>query len=381
MTHLRYCLLVLFLAVAGCGGGGASVDRPPVIRFIGTYDFACADCAPPRQNRLTLAPESGASGLGSREIVRVELSTDHGAPQVLVSPNSRNAAGQATYVFFFPRLNPVVGNIARVCTPPIPLEITVTDAGGLVFKKYFDACNAGEFGAFSDYGDKTVTYRAVTTPPMRASFSRGGMGGYIDSGSRGSGAASSVWTLKARDGDTLGAGLIFDAGVPDGSIATISIEAEGGAFASSAVARGTVADTFLACCGTGAKAQAPPSASTPDTQKISFIVVPTQFGVDVTKAVQTFKVYYRVFDPASNTVIAEFRGEGDGFSTWTFDVQPGYELTMEAAPQSSVTDIQAYISKGTGRGLDSPYMGNSLGIAQSNRPDVPAKLKVFCCAR
>jgi|GEM_PF-6821981 len=54
---------------------------------------------------------------------------------------------------------------------------------------------------------------------------------------------------------------------------------------------------------------------------------------------------------------------------------------MEAAPQSPVTDVKAYISNGTGRGLDSPYPGNSLGIAQSNRPDVPAKFKDFRCAR
>ena len=372
--------LVLCFALAGCGGGGGgSVEALPAIRFIGTYDFACGNCSPPRENSLSIAPVAGATALGSRDIARVELSVDHGPAQVLTSPNSKNPAGQATYVFFFPRTTSLVSNLARVCTPPIALEITVTDVGGFAFKKYFNACTAGEFGAFSDYGDRTVTYRAATTGPVRASFMRAGAGGYLDAGSSAAGATGNVWTLKARDGDTLVAGSIYDASIPDGAVTTVSIEAEGGAFASSTVASSPVAggspfDAFLVCCGLGAAAQSPSPAG---TRTVSFTVVPVQYGVDVTKALQKFNVYYRVYDPGSATVIAEFQGPGNGYTTWSFQVNAGYELKLEAGPQSAVTDVQTYISFGTG----SPHIGNSLGTARSNRPDAPAKLKVFCCAR
>ena len=375
MTRFLYGALALCFALASCGGGGGSVESVPVIRFVGTYDFACSNCSPPREARLSLAPVAGATTLGSRDIAKVELSVEHGPAQVLTAPNSKNSAGQATYVFFFPRTTPLVPNLARVCTPPIALEITVTDVGGFAFKKYFNACNAGEFGAFSDYGDRTVTYRAVTTAPTRASFTRGGAGGYLDAGSSAAGATTSTWTLKARDADTLGAGSIFDASTPDGAVTTVSIEGEGGALASSTLATKTTrstGDAFLVCCGFGAAAQSPPSSAS--TRTVSFVIDPVQYGVDVTKALQKFNVYYRVYDPGSGTVIAEFQGAGDGYTVWSFPVKAGYELKLEASPQSAVTDVQVYIT-------DFPYTGNSLGFARSNRPDAPAKLKVFCCAR
>ena len=143
-------------------------------------------------------------------------------------------------------------NFARICTPPIALEIIVTDVGGFAFKKYFNACDAAEFGAFSDYGDRAVTYRAVSTAPTRASFTRGGAGGYLDAGNSAAGTTTSTLTLKARDADTLGARSIYDASIPDGAVTTVSIEAEGGALASSTIATkttGSTADAFLVCCG------------------------------------------------------------------------------------------------------------------------------------
>ena len=375
MKHFLYGALALCFALASCGDGGGSVESVPVIKFVGTYDFACGNCSPPRENSLTIAPVTGATGLGSRDIARVELSVEHGPVQVLTSPNSKNATGQATYVFFFPRTSPIVPNLARVCTPPIALEITVTDVAGFAFKKYYNACNAGEFGAFSDYGDRTVTYRAVTTAPMRASFARLGAGGYLDGGSNAAGVTASTWTLKARDGDALGAGWIYDASIADGAVTTVSIEGEGGALASSAVAKGSTADTFLVCCGFGAAAQSPPSSAS--TRTVSFVVNPVQYGVDVTKALRKFNVYYRIYDPGTGTVVAEFQGAGDGYTVWSFPVKAGYEMKLEASPQSAVTDVQVYISNGSAQ----LFSGNSLGFANSNRPDVPAKLKVFCCAR
>lgn len=373
MTRFLYGALALCFALASCGGGGGSVESVPVVRFVGSYDFACSNCSPPREARLSLAPVAGATTLGSRDIAKVELSVEHGPAQVLTAPNSKNSAGQATYVFFFPRTTPLVPNLARVCTPPIALEITVTDVGGFAFKKYFNACNAGEFGAFSDYGDRTVTFRAVTTAPRRASFTRFGAGGYLDGGSNAAGVTGSTWTLKARDGDALSAGWIYDASIADGAVTTVSIEGEGGALASSTIATnsvGSIGDAFLVCCGFGAAAQSPPPTG---TRTVSFSVLPVQYGVDVTKALQKFNVYYRVYDPGSDTVIAEFQGAGDGYTTWSFPVKAGYELKLEASPQSAVTDVQTYISYGTD--------GNSLGTARSNWPDAPAKLKVFCCAR
>ena len=96
MRHFLYGVFALTLALVGCGGdggsagsagSGGSVEIAPVIRFVGSYDVACGNCSPPRDNSLTSAPVVGASALGSRDIARVELSADHGPVQVLTSPN------------------------------------------------------------------------------------------------------------------------------------------------------------------------------------------------------------------------------------------------------------------------------------------------------
>jgi len=55
-------------------------------------------------------------------------------------------------------------------------------------------------------------------------------------------------------------------------------------------------------------------------------------------------------------------------------VKAGYAVKLEASPQTEDTYVHLYINSDT-QGF------NLLGEALSNRPNVPAKLNVFCCAR
>jgi hypothetical protein len=236
----------------------------------------------------------------------------------------------------------------------------------------YATCRTDEFGAFSDYGDKTITYKASSTAPMRMGFSRVGAGQYIDSGSI-PGTANAATALKAKDSDVLSVSGAFDAGALDGAVLSIALEGEGNLLASSTVAKesDSQVSTMLVSCGPSTVA-----SSATETQTITFAVSTTRYNEPVTDRQNAFNVYYRVMDPATGTVVSEYRGTGAGMYTeWPVTVRAGYELKLEASPQEADTYVNLYIGRGA------PAYMNTLGTAISNRPDGPAKLNVFCCKR
>jgi hypothetical protein len=377
MRLIHFIVLSVFGAfLVACGGGASkpvetsAVETGPVIRFIGTFELACTGCSPARDNILTIGPNTGATTLGSRDIAKIELSVDQGPVQTLTAPNVTTASGQPNWVFRFPQTTPIVTDLSHICSPQLSMEITVTDVGGFAFKKYFSSCRSSEvFNAFSDYGDKTVTINASSSAPTRASFRRSGSGGYVDAGTKSISATTTTWSLKARGADAVSAGGLFDNSLADGSVVSVSMEDGDGSLASSSVVKNTgpVAEAFLLCCGVGTSTA--PSAG---PRTISFAVAPAKYNVPVSLP-DRFNVYYRVFDPTTNTVVSEFRGTGAGYTAWPVQVVAGYELRLEASPVEAGTYVQLYVTNG----IDSPYTGNSLGMAQSNRTDVPARVIVF----
>jgi hypothetical protein len=100
MKYFLYSAVALCVTLSGGGGGGngnSTADIAPVIRFIGTFDVACPACRPARDNTLTIAPNTGATTLGNRDIAKLELSVDRGPMRTLTAPNSRNTAGLSTW--------------------------------------------------------------------------------------------------------------------------------------------------------------------------------------------------------------------------------------------------------------------------------------------
>jgi hypothetical protein len=377
MKQIIYSAIAFCVALSGCSGeGGSSItETAPVIRFIGTFEVGCIACTPAPDHTLTIAPNTGATTLGSRDIAKVELRVDQGPVQTLTAPNSKNTAGQSTWVFKIPQTTRIrIVEFTRVCSPSLSLEMTVTDVGGFAFKKYIGSCQFEVFGAFSDYGEKTARIQATSSAPMRMFFFRSGVGGYVDGGSVPINATTTL-TLKARAADTLTAYAPMDENLSTSTSSSVSIEGEGGALASSSVANNTGASAyaFLVCCGTGTPLQATPSTG---TKTMAFAVSPKKYGVPLGGPLDPFNVHYRVFDPASQSVVTEFRGVGAGYTEWPVSVKTGYELTLEASPLYAGTFVDIHITNGA----DSPSTLNSLGIATSNRTDVPARLTVFCCS-
>lgn len=383
-AKLASCSAVaLCIALSACGGGGSSasapvVTPPPVpvasiIKFVASFEPACDTCSPARQASLQIAPVAGAGTLGNKEIAKVELSVNQGPPQVLTAPT----AGQATYAFSFPAPT-YKPDGSRICNATVGLEITVTDATGFSFKKYAKPCLAEVFDAFSDYGAKTVTYKATATTPTAITFVLQNNlpylnGRYFDSKTIVD--TNTTLPLKANDNDGLSASG-SDVSKTEGNVVSVSIEAEGGALVgSSAITTKTFqpgASATLVCCGRGTNT---PSPSPTETRTIWFVTnlrSPSDVGST------PFNVYYRVVDPGTGSVVSEFRGVRTGyFNAWPVVVKAGYELTMEASPQDTNTEVTLYVSTGT----DPAFKGYSIGTANSNRPDAPGKVTVFCCAR
>lgn len=383
--------LALCATLSSCGGGGSSATVPattppgvpaatPVIKFMGTFEPACGTCSPAKLGSLVIAPIAGATTLGSKDLTKVELSVDHAPTLLLTAPNATTTAGQASYAFSFPHATITTPAIGRTCTPQLGLEITITDVTGFVFKRYASACQYAVFGGFSDYGDKTVTYRASASAPAQTAFSRSDGSTYSDVIST-TATTTVTSTLKAKDSNPVYASGSFDVGVLDGEILSVSIEGEGGAFASSTMAKKSVrqAEAFLICCG-NSSATAP---STAETRTIRFAVGTVRYNEPLTKRPNPFNVYYKVSDPSTGAVITEFRGAvageinsyGAHYTEWQFTVKPGYELKLEASPQEVDTFVNLSITDTT----NDPYAYPPMASAMSNRPDAPAKLNVFCC--
>ncbi|MEQ1515972.1 MAG: hypothetical protein ABL931_05735 [Usitatibacteraceae bacterium] len=378
MKYSLVCASALCATLAGCGGGGdtgggSPAEPAPVIQFIGTLEPACIDCLP-ANHTLTIAPNTGAARLGSREIAKVELSVDQGPAQTLLAPNSKNASGQSTWVFNFSTATPILSPVpTHVCTPALSLEMTVTDVRGFIFKKYFRSCRFAVFGAFSDYGEKSATFSAASTAPTQAFFQRGGASAYLDDFVGQVGGNAATLTLNARDEDTLSAYAGLGEELPIGTTVSVSIAGDGGALASSNIAhdKNSYARTSLVCCGARTPVQ---SSAATDPKTLVFVVVPVKYGVP--QGDYPFNVYFRVFDPASRTVVTEFRGVSSGYSRWPVSVRAGYELKLEASPFEGGVHVEAFIQN-----VPEPAaLIRELGSANSNRTDAPARLTVFCCS-
>lgn len=381
--------IALCIALSDCGGGSSatapSVAPPvvpaatPVIKFMGTFEPACGTCSPAKLGSLVIAPIAGATTLGSKDIAKVELSVDHAPSLVLTAPNATTAAGQASYAFSFSHAPITYPAFTHTCTPAIGLEITVTDVTGFSYRKYASACQYAIFGGFSDYGDKTITYKASATAPANLAFTRWSTGGGNFDNVRATAAMSSTATLKAKDMDTVSASGVFNNGVSDGAILSLSVEGEGGALASSTIAKksGQSADAFLVCCNLGTTA-----APSTETRTIAFAVSATRYNEPITGRPNPFSVYYKISDPSTGSVLTEFRGVlpngtyNDTYSEWRFTVKKGHELRLEASPLEADTYLQLYIG---GNASDPSGYHDPIGKAMSNRPDAPAKLNVFCC--
>ncbi len=375
--HGAAALCSLCLAISGCGGGGAGASAPvpavtaSVIKFVGNFQPGCGGCSPATPGSLVIAPLAGTTTIGNRDIAKVELSVDEGPTMVLTTPNAKTASGQASYAFSFLHRASSIIEFTHVCAPQFSLVITVTDVSGFSFRKSYASCRTDEFGGFSDYGDKTITYKASSTAPMQMGFRRSGTGQYIDSGTI-AGTASAT-TLKATNSDVLNISGAFDANAAEGAVLSISVEGEGNLLASSTVAKkaDSQVSAMLVCCGLSTVA---PSST--ETQAITFAISTARYNEPVTDRQNPFNVYYRVMDPGTGTVVSEFRGVSAGaYVEWPVTVKAGYELKLEASPVEVDTFVHLYIGRGA------PAYQNTLGEAISNRPGAPAKLNVFCCKR
>lgn len=371
----------LCIALSSCGGGGSSGTVPleptpvvpvatPVIKFMGTFEPGCFNCSPAALGSLVISPIAGASELGNRNIAKVEFSIDQGPTQVLTAPNAKNPAGQASYAFYFPPAPVTTPEFTHTCTPKRGLEITVTDIGGFAFKRYESSCRSDVFGAFSDYGLKTVTYAATATAPTLVEF----FGGSDDASRKIDASASTTLALKVREADSLGAYGTLNPSAADGAVVSVSLEGDAGEFASSTIAKKTVSQAFalLACC----RPTPVPVASSTEVRTVTLAVSTTRYNEPIGgKPPELYNLYYQVKDPSTGSVVSEFRGVGSGmYTAWPVVVRAGYELKLEASPQTVDTHVLLYINSDT-QGF------NLLGEAMSNRPNVPAKLNVFCCAR
>lgn len=381
--------IALCIALSGCGGGGSSATAPvvapaatPIIKFVATFVPACSICAPAGQATLDIAPIAGMATIGNKDIAKVELSVNQGATLVLTAPNAKNAAGQATYAFSFPAAAFAIDGFSSACYPTLGLEVTVTDVTGFSFKKYVKPCLTQVFDAFSDYGTKTVTYKATATTPATVAFERQDSppylsvnGRYLDS--RTTLETNATWPLRASDNDWLNA-TGSDISKAEGNAVSVSIEGEGGAFAGSNVITTKnfrpLASAYLVCCGRGTTT---PSPSPTETRTIWF---GTHLRSPSVLDSTFFDVHYRVTDPSTGNVVSEYRAIHTGsYNEWPVVVKAGYELTMEANPQDTNTEVILFISDRPDR---IPInRTSSLAMANSNRPDAPGRVKVFCCAR
>lgn len=379
---LSHCgALVLCAALSSCGGGSSSGTAPPeptpvdptatpVIKYLATFEPGCISCAPAAPGSLVISPIAGASELGSRSIAKVEFSIDQGPTQVLIAPNAKNPAGQASYAFSFAPAPVTTPEFTHTCTPKRGLEITVTDIGGFAFKRYESTCRSDVFGAFSDYGQKTITYGATATAPTLLEFFGGSdyASRKLDTG------ASTTLALKAREADSLGAYGTLDSNAADGSVVSVSLAGEAGEWASSTVAKKTSSQAFalLACC----RPTPAPVASSTETRTVTLAVSTTRYNEPIgSRPPEQYTLSYKVTDPSTGSVVSEFSGVGSGlYTAWPVVVKAGYAVKLEASPQTEDTYVHLYINSDT-QGF------NLLGEALSNRPNVPAKLNVFCCAR
>lgn len=379
--------------MAACGGGsGSSVPdqgTPPpaaaqAIRFEVVYETSTS---PPNAGGpgrfITVRSLPGSASLGTRPTSKVEITLDQEAPRSLAAPTYIDAQGRAAYVFPVSAALTTSGPVfARTCAPDLPLLVTVTDNAGASFTKYTSICvdHTTAVGAFSDYGDQTVTV-AMSGPPaqVKASFRHNGNQGYVDDGSSSPGSGTATWTFRAVDGDTVFAQAQLTAGAAEGAAAAADIRTERGALAHSVIGKNTavgvtVAQAQLVCCGATS-----PSTDPAQAQTVSFVVAPGQLGPipgDLFPPPVAFRVHYRIVDGATQRTVTEFTGTGTATAHYTFPVKPGDQLAIEASPDVPGTLVEVLVAYGT-----ADRLGSTLGSATSILAGSAAALNVICCAK
>lgn len=358
---LERLLLSCSMLLAACGGGGdaappAGPGTPPpaqaLIRFAATLSGGM----------LTVAPVAGTTSIGTRDIASVQLKVDDGAPQVLFAPTSTNAAGQPVYAFAVPP--PTV--------PPSPLprcgsyrnyELTVTDNTGLSLTRYQASCGLVTFGGFSDYGDRTVTFRvASATAPFNVTLTRqgGNAGEYVDSAFFQVPAGQQAWTLRAREGDKLYFSGDFPATAPDAARATIAVESEGAVLGTTEAAKGTAGSLMIVCC----RGTPPPTPAQP----VTFFVYPTGLGPFPQDPTPPVNATARVVD-ANGRTLHSFSGTAHGATQWTFPAGPGDRLHLEAVVGEQVS-ANLGIRVGT----------SEIAQGHASIPGAPTRFDAACCS-
>lgn len=362
---LERLLLSGSILLVACGGGDtaprAGPGAPPpavppgaeaLIRFAATLSAGT----------VTVAPVAGATSIGTRDIASVQLKVDDGAPQVLLAPTSTNAAGQPVYAFAVPPSS----------TPPLPLprcssyrnyEITVTDAAGLSLTRYQASCGLVTFGGFSDYGDRTVTFRvASATAPFNVTFTRqgGDAGEYVDSAFFQVPAGQQAWTLRAREGDKVYFSGDFPSAAPDAARATIAVEVDGAALGTTEAAKGTAGSLMIVCC----RGTVPPAPA----QAVTFFVYPTALGPFPQDPKPPVNASARIVD-ANGQTLHSFSGTAHGATQWTFPAGPGDRLHLEAGVGEQVS-TNFGIRVGT----------SEIAHGHASIPGTPTRFDVACCS-
>lgn len=384
LLSLTCALSAAWLAACGGDGGAPEGVAPPaaaVIRFEVVYEPAAPQDAPAAGRSLAVRALPGSTSLGTRPTAKVELQLAQEAPRSLATPSYVDAQGRPNYVF------PVSADYEsifqfRSCASFIPFQVTATDEAGFAFTKYGQLCpgQAQSVGAFSDYGDRTASFRmAGPGGATQASFHRYGVAGYTDSGSSTPAGGSATWSVKAAEGDRLFAMAQLTSAAAPGAVATAEIETDRGAYARSVVARNTAtgalyADASLLCCRPDVTI-----ATVTPTRTVSFVVAPTQLGPIPGGTIPSvpFTVHYRIADGGTQQTMQEFSGAGAGYSVWTYQVKPGDQLTLEASAAGADTMMTVNVLASAASGPDPSV---ELGMAKSFLPGAAAKLNVFCCA-
>lgn len=385
LNALICALSAIWLAACG-GGGGAPEPAPPpaaaAIRFEVVYEPSATPQGATAPGRyLTVRALPGSVALGTRATSKVELQLAQEAPRAIAAPSSVDPQGRPNYVFAVSADYPFVFQF-RSCASFVPFQVTVTDETGFAFTKYGQLCpgQAQSVGAFSDYGDRTASFRlAGPAAATQASFQRYGAQGYTDSGSSTPAGGSATWSVKAAEGDRLFALAQLTSAASPGAGATAGIETDRGAFARSVVAKNTAtgavsADASLLCCHPDVTI-----ATVTPTRTVSFVVAPSQLGPIPGGTIPSvpFTVQYRIADGGTQQTLQEFSGMGAGYSVWSYQVKPGDQLTLEASTAGADTMTTIYVFAGTALG---PNWSVELGMAKSFLPGAAAKLNVFCCA-
>ena len=373
---MKYCLIVCAFAVAvlsGCGGGGGGdVPAPvtpvdstaPVIRYSALYSS--------NNNTLTISPIAGASSIATRGVGSVQVRANGVLLPALTTPNTTTAAGQAAFLFQLP--DSTLPPVGVKCAFPMRLEITATDSQGLSFNKYVTPCEGTQFGGFSDYGDRTLTFRITANTPVTGFFGRESSTNPVDASDTGRtvpGEGSKTWAaVPAREGDKASIGAVFPDNAPDNAQVDVSIESNGVVLASSRATKasfGASANANVACCQGSA-----PSATASRT--VNLLLVPSRLDI-ATSRPEPFNVHYRVYNTAAQQVVQEFTGTPAGITLYSFFVRPGDELTLEASPLTANAIVDMHIQ------APNNGVAEELGLNRATVPNVPAVLHVFCCSR